>query len=231
MLSVLGRGGMPGCPPCSSRAAVPALCPSDTQGRGVLVFRRGVHSSQLHRTQSCSLCRRCPLLSQSCQVWHLLTGVTLCLSSPVQDWDSSTNPHYDSVLLNLIAITRVYQFTKVQNSPKTKKGAFCCTSACGDIHSSDGNLMDQTAPGTKSCFRTRHMSVTRREVIHCCPCWCLGVALASARALPGTGVPVACVSITLSPRPSWAEKLFLLVLKWRICPFPAPTAACTRGQN
>lgn len=70
------------------------------------------------------------------------------------------------------------------------------------------------------------MSVTRREVIHCCPCWCLGVTLVSAQALPG--VHVGCVS----PRPSWAEeKLFPLVFKWRICPFPAPTAACTRGQD
>lgn len=48
--------------------------------------------------------------------------------------------------------------------------------------------MDQTPLGTQSCFRTRHVSVTRREVIHCHPCWSLGEALAGVQALPGAGV-------------------------------------------
>lgn len=57
--------------------------------------------------------------------------------------------------------------------------------------------MDQTPPGSKSCFRTRHVSVTRGEVIHCCPCWCLGEALAGVQALPAAS---AHVGVCVHPR-------------------------------
>lgn len=77
---------------------------------------------------------------------------------------------------------------------------------------SAGKFMDQTPPESKSCFRTRHVSVTRREVIHCCLCWCLGEALPGVQALPAAGVHVGvCVQ---APGPAGQEeKLFPLVLK------------------
>lgn len=155
----------------------------------------------LHRSQRCSPRRRCSLLSRCCQVWHLLSRVTLYtgnkleLSSPGSGQLSqpppcfcASQPHcnYSGLPIH-----------KSTEQPKNKEGGkyllsgfLPAHSACGNIHSSDGNLMDQTPPGTKSCFRTRHVSVSRREVIHCCPCWCPGEALAGVQALPAAGVHV-----------------------------------------
>ncbi|RLV88823.1 hypothetical protein DV515_00015244 [Chloebia gouldiae] len=59
---------------------------------------------------------------------------------------------------------------KSTEQPQNKKGDKYFLSgflpaqpACGNIHSSDGNLLDQAPPAAKNCFRTRHVSDPRRE--------------------------------------------------------------------
>lgn len=105
--------------PCSSRGA--ALCPSDNQGvcaaEGSAQLSAPAQPPQALSPPVTELSALAPPQLQE------LCALGISLSSPVQSWDSSTNPHYGSVLLNLIAITQIYQCIEVQNSPETKKGA------------------------------------------------------------------------------------------------------------
>lgn len=77
--------------------------------------------------------------------------------------------------------------------------------ACGTVHSSDRNRMDQIPSGTNSCFTTRPVSVTRGKVI---PCHCPLVA--GWRRWPVSRLRqwqvsmCGCMSSTPSPSASWA---------------------------
>lgn len=93
--------------------------------------------------------------------------------------------------------------------------------------------MDRTSGRTTSCFRTRHVSVTRRKVIHCrCPLvagwrhW--PVSRLGQRQVSVWG----CLSGTPSPSASWAEeKLGPRVLRVEDPSLPSGTRCLHTGAG
>lgn len=184
MLSLVGRGGMPRFP----RFPAGELQPPSVRG----VPRRGESPARLHRSRVPSC--HCAMSSGTSS-----PGVTLCAGNKLELSTPGLGLTYQPPLCFCASQPHCnYSGLPIHKSteqPQNKEGSkyllsgfLPAHSTCGSIHSSDGNLMDQTPPGTKSCFRTRHVSVSRREVIHCCPCWCLGEALAGVQALLAAGV-------------------------------------------
>lgn len=105
--------------------------------------------------------------------------------------------------------------------------------ACGTVHSSDRNRMDQISSGTNSCFTTRPVSVTRGKVIPCHCRWWLG---GGAGRFPGSAsgrYPCvgACPALQALVPAGQERSQALGHPNWRICPFQAPPALCTQGQD